>query len=200
MKPGSGEQRLTLANGLTAFRLVVAAPGFLACAVLGAREVFLWLLVASFASDAVDGTVARLTGGPTRFGARLDSWADAVAYSTIALGVALLWPEVVMRERAACLALVASFSVPALAGRVRFGRFTSYHTWLTKLAVATTALCLVAALADGPAWPLRIAATLAVLAAAEELAITCLLAAPRSNVRGLWALRRSVRGRSTGRS
>lgn len=177
--------RLTVANALTAFRLVVAAPALLACSVLGARETFVWVLAASFASDAVDGTVARLSGATSRFGAMLDSWADAVAYTVIALGVAVLWPALVQAERVAFVTIVASFVLPGLFGYLRFACFTSYHTWLVKLAVGTTALALLVVLPGGPPWPLRVAAACAALAALEEIAITCVIDAPRSNVRGI---------------
>ncbi|MGE0484427.1 MAG: CDP-alcohol phosphatidyltransferase family protein [Gammaproteobacteria bacterium] len=189
------DPRFTLANALTAFRLVVAAPGMLLCALLGARELFVWILAASFASDAVDGTVARLTGHATRFGAMLDSWADAVAYTVIAIGVATLWPDLVRAQALAFSAIVASFAVPSLVGYARFRRFTSYHTWLVKLAVATTAAALLVVLSDGPAWPFRLAAVIATLAALEEIAITCVLAEPRSNVRGLVSVLRARRPR-----
>jgi cardiolipin synthase len=185
------DPRFTLANALTAFRLVVAAPGMLACAVLGAREAFVWILAASFASDAIDGTVARLTGHATRFGAMLDSWADAVAYTVIAIGVATLWPELVRAEGLAFGAIVASFAVPSVVGYARFHRFTSYHTWLVKLAVGLTAVALLVVLSDGPAWPFRLAAVVASLAALEEIAITCVLRTPRSNVRGLISVLRT---------
>ncbi|MEQ8662069.1 MAG: CDP-alcohol phosphatidyltransferase family protein [Gammaproteobacteria bacterium] len=187
------ERRITLANALTAFRPVVAAPLMLACAAEGWREAFPWILAASFASDAVDGTVARLSGQVTRFGAMLDSWADVVAYCAIAIGVAVLWPGLVRAEAVAVAIIVASFLVPSAVGLLRFGHFTSYHTLLVKAAVATMAPALLLALWTGISWPLRIAAALAVLAALEEIAITCILDRPRSNVRGLRAVLRERR-------
>ena len=181
---------LTFANALTAFRLCVAVPLLLICAVLGAHEAFVWVLGASFASDAVDGTVARLSGQSSRFGAMLDSWADVAAYTAIAIGVSVLWPELVRDAWLACGAIVASFTLPAAAGYARFGHFTSYHTWLVKLAVAAVAAALLVALWGGPHWPLGVAAVIALLAAAEEIAITCLLDAPRTDVRSLFSILR----------
>jgi len=188
-----GERRITLANALTAFRLVVAAPLMLACAAEGWREAFPWILLASFASDAVDGTVARLTGQASRFGAMLDSWADVVAYCAIAIAIAVLWPALVREEWLAFAIIVASFLVPSAIGLLRFGRFTSYHTLLVKLAVATIAPALLLLLWGDMTWPLRVAAAVAAVAALEEIAITCVLDAPRSNVRGLYAVLRAHR-------
>jgi len=178
-------RRWTIANCLTGFRLVIAAPALVMLAFAGWREEFRWMLVASFASDFLDGTVARLTGGTTRFGARLDSWADGAAYCAITVGVSLLWPRLVAHEWPAMLAIIASFLLPGAIGYLKFRRFTSYHTLLVKAAVGATALALLLALWGGPAWPLRLAAMLAVAAAAEEIAITWVLRAPLSNVGGL---------------
>ncbi|MEQ8234952.1 MAG: CDP-alcohol phosphatidyltransferase family protein [Gammaproteobacteria bacterium] len=184
----TSERRVTLANALTAFRLVIAAPLMLVCAAEGWRDAFPWILAVSFATDAVDGTVARLTGQATRFGAMLDSWADVVAYCAIAIGVATLWPQLVRAEWLAFAVIVASFLVPSLVGLARFGRFTSYHTLLVKLAVAAVAPALLVVLWSGVTWPLQVAAAIAAIAALEEIAITCVLERPRSNVRSLRAV------------
>ena len=175
-------RRWTLANALTAFRLFIAAPALVILAGIGWHEGFLWMLVASFVSDFLDGTVARLMGGITRFGARLDSWADGAAYCAISLGISLLWPHLVVQEWPAFVAIIASFVLPGLFGFIRFGRFTSYHTVLVKVAVGATALALLLVLWGGPVWPLRVAALLALAAALEEITISCVLKTPQSNV------------------
>jgi cardiolipin synthase (CMP-forming) len=176
--------RLTLPNLLSFFRLG-AAPVLLLLALAGHREAWLWLLAACFASDAVDGTLARMLGQASRFGAMLDSWADVTIYAVIAASLPLLWPDVVRAERVAVLALIASFTLPALAGWIKFRHFTSYHTWLVRTAVVATAAGLYLLLLDISPWPFRIAAVLAVLAALEEVAISVVLTEDRSNIAGL---------------
>ena len=105
----------------------------------------------------------------------------------------MLWPGLVREEWLAFGIIVASFLVPSAIGLLRFGRFTSYHTLLVKLAVATIAPALLLLLWADITWPLRVAAAVAALAALEEIAITCVLDAPRSNVRGLYAVLRARR-------
>ena len=58
-----------------------------------------------------------------------------------------------------------------------------------------TAIALFALLWAELVWPFRIAAVIATLAALEEIAITCLLDAPRDNVRGVRAVWRERAGR-----
>ncbi len=182
--------RATAANALTAFRLI-AAPIMIYLAVAGHSTLFLWLLLASFLSDATDGTVARLSGGPTPFGAKFDSVADAVAYTAITISVFLLWPDLVRQELVAVVVVVASLVFPAAAGLYKFGWLTSYHTRLVKFAVVCVAISLLLMLCDVATWPFRLAAGLAAMAGVEQVIITLLLSEAKSDVHGISAAWRS---------
>jgi hypothetical protein len=164
--------RFTLANALTAVR-VLAAPLILYLAWIGEGKLLIGLMTVTFLTDAADGAAARLTGNVTRFGARFDSIADAIAYTAMGIAVLVLWPEVVHREW--------------------FGKLTAYHTHLVKVAVASVAVGLLLLLLDWAYWPFRAAAILAVLAGLEEIAITLLLREPSSDVASIhfaWRERR----------
>jgi CDP-diacylglycerol--glycerol-3-phosphate 3-phosphatidyltransferase len=129
----------------------------------------------------------------------LDSWADVAVYAAVAVSMLLLWPDLVREEGIAFGAVVASFVVPALVGLLRFRRFTSYHTRLVKVAVAASAVGLFLLLLDLAAWPFRVAAVLATLAALEEIAITLVLDEERSNVGSLLHVLRARRRRDDAR-
>mgnify|MGYP001821359894 CR=1 FL=1 len=184
--------RWSVPNLLSAFRLGMV-PVLLLLALSGQREAFLWVLAVAFLTDAVDGTIARMTGQVTRFGAILDSWADVSIYATVAVALALLWPELLRSEALAIGAMVASFVLPAAVGLLRFRRFTSYHTRLVKVAVAASAVGLYLMLLGVSVWPFRIAAVLVVLSALEEIAISLVLREERSDVTGLWEIMRERR-------
>jgi CDP-diacylglycerol--glycerol-3-phosphate 3-phosphatidyltransferase len=187
------QSKLTLPNLLTGFRFV-AAPILLWLAWYGHGIAFMELLAVTFLSDLLDGMAARLTGQVSQFGATLDSWADVITYLTIALCCWWLWPDVVNRELFYVGLIVASCLLPALAGILKFGRFTSYHTWSVKIAAASMGLTLYVLFLDGPAWPFRVAAVICILAAIEEIVITLLLPEPESNLRSVWdVLKRSAR-------
>ena len=136
----------------------------------------------------MDGNIARLTGQVSRFGAILDSWADVAIYAAVAISMGLLWPQLLRSEGLAIGAVVMSIVVPALVGLLRFGHFTSYHTWLVKLAVGVTAAGLLLMLLGVSPLVFRAGAMLAVLAGLEEIAITLLTREERSDVRGLWVV------------
>ena len=186
--------KLNLPNLLTGFRFI-AAPVLLWLAWNGYGIAFMGLLAVAFLTDLLDGMVARLTGQVTQFGATLDSWADVIIYLTIALCCWWLWPEMVRRELFYVGLIIASCLLPALAGILKFGRFTSYHTWGVKIAAASMGLTLYILFLYGSSWPFRIAAIICILAAIEEIVITLLLSEPESNLRSVWdVLKRSARG------
>lgn len=176
---------LTLPNMLTSFRFV-AAPGLLIFAWQGHERAFMILLAVAFATDMLDGLAARLTGQVSDFGAMLDSLADLSTYLTIAVCSYWLWPEWVLRELFYAGLIVGSCVVPPMVGMVKFGKLTSYHTWLVKSAAVCVGASLFLMFLGGPAWPFRVAALVSLSAAIEEVAITLLLADTRSNVRSLW--------------
>lgn len=181
------DPKFNIPNLLTGFRFI-AAPILLWLAWHGYEWLFMGLLALSFLSDLLDGYVARLMGQVSQFGARLDSWADVVIYLTIALGSWWLWPEIVCQEYLYIGLFLASCLLPALVGFLKFGCFTSYHTWAVKFAAATMGLSLYGLFLGGIAWPFRVASFIGILAALEEIGITLLLATPRSNVRSIWVL------------
>jgi cardiolipin synthase len=184
--------KLNLPNLLTGFRFI-AAPVLLWLAWNGHGIAFMGLLAVAFLTDMLDGMVARLTEQVTQFGATLDSWADVITYLTIALCCWWLWPEIVRRELFYVGLIIASCLLPALAGILKFGRFTSYHTWGVKVAAASMGLTLYILFLYGLAWPFRIAAVICIVAAIEEIIITLLLHKPESNLRSVWdVLKRSM--------
>lgn len=182
----------TPANLLTGFRLI-AAPVMLYFALTGEQSAFLWVLLVSFATDAADGFVARLSGGPTPFGAKFDTIADAVAYTATGLSVLLLWPDLVRQEVVVVTVLVASLVLPAAIGFWKYGQLTSYHTLLVKTAVGAVAVGLLLLLWGVSPWPFRCAGVIAALSAIEAVGITLLLREPQSDIQGIFAAWRIVR-------
>lgn len=177
--------RVTLPNLLTGFRLV-AAPGLLWLAWHDYAVAFMILLALGFLSDLLDGMAARWTGQVSEFGATLDSWADVINYLTTAVCCWWLWPEIFVLELLYVGMVVGSCLLPAFIGFIKFGCFTSYHTWSVKIAAACMGLSLYIMFFGGPLWPFRLAAILCLLAAMEEILITAILPHPQSNVRSIW--------------
>jgi len=178
---------LTLPNMLTCFRFV-AAPPLLWFAWQGYGNAFLCLLAFTFLTDILDGFAARLLHQESELGALLDSSGDLVIYTIMAISIWWLWPEIVQREKTVIILAIISFAAPVLVGLIKFHAFTRYHTWLVKVAVVTIGLAFFILFIFDIAWPFQCATIICLLAATEEIAITCYLSEMRSNVPSLWHL------------
>lgn len=175
----------TLPNLLTSLRFV-STPFLLWLAWSGYGTAFLVLLAITFLSDVLDGMAARMLHQESEIGALLDSWADIVIYSTIAISAWWLWPEMVRREYIYVWVTVLSYLLPVIVGIIKFHAFTSYHTWAVKYAVSIMGLSFFLLVIFNFVWLFRIAAFICLLAAIEEMLISIKLSELRSNVRSLW--------------
>lgn len=193
--PRSQAIRLTIANLLSYVRLA-AIPALLALAALDLRVPFLWLLALAWFTDAIDGPLARSLGQDSARGAELDSLADRGLMLAIPLGVAWLWPEILVREAVWVALLAIALVVPRVHAYVKFRALPSYHTWLAKALAVYMAAALLLLLNGYWPWLFRIGALVALLEAAEEVAITCTLDRPRSDIPSWWHLGAVGRSRS----
>lgn len=177
--------KINLPNLLTGFRFV-ASPVLLWLARYDYAIAFMSLLAVAFLSDVLDGIAARLMDQESQFGAILDSWADVINYLTIAIGCWWIWPEIVIHEILFVAIVLISCLLPALVGYIKFGHFTSYHTWGVKVAAISMGVSLYILFLGGPVWPFHLAAILCSGSALEEIGLTLLLNESRSNVRSIW--------------
>lgn len=162
------------ADWFSGLRLVLA-PCLLALAWFSAPELFVAGLALAFATDMIDGFVARNFGGATEAGARLDSVADLALWSALPICAVWLLPEFIAAELTTFGLLLACLLVPTVFGVLRFRRITSYHTWSSKLTAVVLGAALLALFAGLGDVLFRVAVVIAVASQLEELAITALL-------------------------
>lgn len=191
MKTYALKQLLTLPNLLTSFRFV-SAPILLGLAWHGYEQVFLLLLMITFLTDVLDGMAARMLDQESELGALLDTWGDLLIYTTIALSSWQLWPELMHRELLFASMVIISYLLPSVVGIAKFHAFPSYHTWLVKVAVACMGFSFFLLVLFDISWAFRLAAVLCLLAAGEEIAISCILSDLRSNVKSFWHVKRQL--------
>lgn len=130
------------------------------------------LLIATLAFDAVDGTLARLTGQTTRFGAFLDSTLDR--WAEIALYSALVWHYLRVDNdlgvMLAVAALAASLMVSYTRARAEGIGVACKEGILTRF---ERMLILIVGLVFGLAvWSLGIIAILAAITAVQRIFVT----------------------------
>lgn len=186
-----GERWLTLPNLITCLR-IVGSPGLVILAIVGQPFWLAVLAVTLVLTEWLDGFLARYLQAESATGARLDTVADGLFYTSLLVALALLNPALIAREVYWMVAAAISYLGSWLASWIKFRRLPSYHTWAAKAAwfvVGAGILCL---LAGWSAWPFRIAMICVVLTNLEATAITLVLPRCEVNVPSVWhALRYS---------
>ena len=81
---------------------------------------------------------------------------------------------------------IISFTLPAVAGFIKYGSVPSYHCFLAKFQAVFMSTAVFILLFKGIYWPFRLAAMLQVLVATQEIAITVVMADCRCNIKSFW--------------
>ena len=177
-------------NALSIAR-IVATPVLVLCAVGGNETAFTWVLVPALLSDIADGLIARVFHLQSRLGAFLDSIADVLLLIASGCGVYAFHPEVIEQHWIAGTALIVAWSLECGLAFVRYGRLSSFHTYLSKVAGYLLGIFVGVLFVFGfHAWLLHLAVGASVLGNLEEMVLLTLLPEWRTDVRGLpWVLR-----------
>ena len=177
----------SIPNMLSFFRLLLV-PVLTALAVAGNAKLFLLLLAFSLISDVLDGHMARKLQQTSELGAKLDSWGDMLTYAVMILGLYLIWPSIFTQQALFLLAAMLSYILPLALALNRFGSYPSYHTLGAKITAVLIAPAYYLLILWDSELFFRAVIMLRVLVACEEIAITCVLKHPRTNVGSIFAL------------
>lgn len=176
---------LTIPNVLSSLRLA-AVPGLLWLAWAGWSRAYLIAFCVVYATDFLDGQLARRLHQETELGATLDQVADVAALLTLPVAMAWNWPAILQRELAWLVTLIGLYGASVVVSWLKFRRVATTHAWFGKTSSCTLAIGAIIALLGWADWPFRLGLIMACLACLEEIAITLTLRAPRSNVPTLW--------------
>lgn len=172
---------LTIPNLLSLARVLIVVPELYFAAV-GNKAAFLALVAFALFTDSIDGPIARRLRQDSVTGAKLDSLGDLATYATIPVCGWLLWPEIIVREKAFVIAAVLSYMFPVVVGLAKYRRVTSYHTWGAKVSAVLMGAGVLVLFLEWTPWPFRIFTPVAALAGIEETAMTLILRNWHANV------------------
>lgn len=158
----------------------------------GTRTLFLVILAVALLLDAIDGPIARYLQRQSEQGARLDSVADFSVYMALVIGVWQLWPEQFNEEWPFIALAASSMLLPLFVALLKFRTYTSYHTWLVKVATVLMAFGALLLLVWDQALPFRIASVVSAVAGMEQILITLVLKTPVADVRHFFAVYRRM--------
>jgi cardiolipin synthase len=179
-----------LPNSLTSLR-IAAIPLLVSLALAHEHDRFVWLVIACLLADVIDGALARAMNVTSHLGAQLDSVADTLLFFATIAGAFLFYPESIRAHAVAFTIVPAAWLAENLAALGRYGRLSSFHTYLSRAAAVMMGTFLAALFALGmQPWLLHAAVVVVLIATAEEFVLLWLLPRWTADVRGLyWVLR-----------
>jgi phosphatidylglycerophosphate synthase len=177
-------------NGLSAAR-ILATPVLAVLAHAGSESAFTWVLIPALLSDIADGLIARAFHLQSKLGALLDSIGDVLLLFAASYGVWAFHPELVEQHWLAGVVLIGAWVLESVAAIARYGRLSSFHTYVSKVAGYLLGIFVGVLFVFGfHPWLLYAAVGVSVLGNLEELVLLALLPEWRSDVRGIfWVLR-----------
>lgn len=180
-----------IVNGITLYR-ILAAPLLLLLALRHEWGIFKWLLALSFLTDAIDGYIARKYKVISSAGAVLDSIGDDLTVLVAIIALVIFDPSFLRREILPVVLLCALYVFQILAALIRYGRLTSFHTWLAKIAAVSQGAFLILTffLSAIPHFLFWLAVILTALDLTEEIILVFLLPKWQSDVKGLFTVLR----------
>ncbi|MEM9176098.1 MAG: CDP-alcohol phosphatidyltransferase family protein [Myxococcota bacterium] len=186
-------------NLLSLLRLALV-PVLAWLAVEGRDAVFFPLLLGAWATDGLDGWLARRLDATSRLGAVLDSVADVALIVVILFAIWTFHPVVFTEHGAILWAIVAVWTGVHLASLARYGRTSSFHSRLAQAGIVLFAAFVVVLFAIGFVPPLYyLAGTVCLVAGFENAAMVWALRDWQPDVPSLSvALARRAADRKTG--
>ena len=181
-----------LPNAISVARLC-ATVVLLATVLLQRVEIFKWLLLACLLSDILDGWIARAFHLTSKLGASLDSLADLATMFVGLLGV-LVFQRKFIAEHSFLLGLVMAFyAAEVLASLWRYGKPSSFHTLLDRVAAYAAGIFIMSLFLWGYyGWLFYLTILVYIVSLSEEMLLVLLLPEWQSDVGGL---RRVLAGR-----
>lgn len=181
-------------NAITLYR-VTASLLLLYLAVSGQEAVFKWVLGVSFFTDAIDGLLARSFRVSSSQGARLDSIGDDLTVLMGIIGMITLKPGFLVEKIPETVALLLLFVVQATMAYRKYGRFSSFHTRLAKLAALLQGsfLILFFFLPEPPTFLFYVAVVVTALDLLEEMILVVRIPVWKTDVKGLLWMDRNKR-------
>lgn len=182
---------MRLVNTITFFR-VAAFPVFVLLLFLNREDIFKWLVLVSFLTDAIDGFLARKFKVISILGSRLDSLGDDLTILASFLGVIVFHGDFLVIVWPVIFATFLLFVIQLLFALVKYQKTTSFHSYGAKAAAILQGLFLCSLFFLGqPYYPLFYATMgVTALELIEEIIMVYVMPRWRADVRGLyWALK-----------
>jgi phosphatidylglycerophosphate synthase len=149
------------------------------------------MLAASFFTDAIDGFLARKFKVISVFGSRLDSLADDLTMAMAIVGTFVFHPSFIKQQLLLVAILLGLFLLQLIMAFLRYGKPTSFHTYLAKLAAILQAVFLLSLFFYPAAGEVLfyLAAVATIFDLLEEILLVYRLPTWRADIKSYWHIK-----------
>ncbi len=174
---------------------IVASVVLILLLCIGSKVFFACILGISLATDIIDGVLARKLQIESPRGARLDSIGDAITFTIAATSLWVFEKEFLEQNKLLILSVVIPYFVQIGMAVIRYGRPSSFHTYLAKISALLQGCFMLILLFFGPLyWLFYFTIAVTLLEILEEIILVFLLKQNETDVKGLyWVLQRKRR-------
>ena len=172
------------------FYRIAAAPVLLGLILLDVRLIFTWLLLISYLTDAIDGFLARRLNIASPRGSQLDSFGDQITLIIGLIGLFYFETEFIITHIILILIAFIPYVIQMILAYIKYGKATSFHTYLAKLSAVMQSIFILWSLFFYPNLTLfYVMIIIGILETVEEITLIFLYKDWASDVKGIyWAL------------
>lgn len=173
------------------FYRVLAAPFLLVLIWFDQRQVFTWLLLISYLTDAIDGYLARKLKITSARGSQLDSFGDQITLIIGLIGLFYFETNFIKTNLLLILLAFIPYVIQMLIAYLKYSKATAFHTYLAKLSAILQSIFILWSLFFSPEYILFYGMiAFGLLETFEEIALIFMYARWASDVKGIfWAIR-----------
>ena len=181
------------------FYRIFAAPFLLVFLWFGNREIFTWLLLISYSTDAIDGFLARRLKITSPRGSQLDSMGDQITLIIGLIGLFVFEHDFILENLFIIVIAFIPYIVQMIIAYLKYGKATAFHTYLAKISAIMQSVFILWALFFSPNYTLfYIMIGIGLLETFEEITLIYMYDHWASDIKGIyWALRDKKRLKKT---
>tara|TARA_R110002167_G_scaffold62967_14_gene177612 strand:- start:840 stop:1442 length:603 start_codon:yes stop_codon:yes gene_type:complete len=183
-------KKFNIADWFSFYR-VAAVPLLSILLWFGERELFTWFLLISYSTDAIDGYLARKLKMTSARGSQLDSIGDQLTFIMGLIGLVVFETDFIKTNIILILIAFVPYLLQMVIAFVKYGKATSFHTYLAKVSAVLQGVFILWLLFFGPVyWLFYLMIIIGLLETLEEITLIFMYDTWVSDVKGfLFALK-----------
>ena len=173
------------------FYRIASAPILLLLLWFEKQEIFTWLLLISYCTDAIDGFIARKLQITSARGSQLDSFGDQITFIIGLIGILVFEFEFIQENYTLIVISFSPYILQMILAVLKYGKATAFHTYLAKLSAIIQSIFILWLLFFEPIyWLFYVMIILGILETIEEITLIYMYDNWVAGVKGIyWALK-----------